>query len=796
MRSTSFPRSAPARLLLIGAAALALLLLLLDALPIPLALDVAEGSARLHLESDRRGIVFPGGCITVRWQAEGVRAIYLDGAGVAGAGERVMCLERGEMPRLRVVLPDGGSRTYRLPVGVLIFRAEFWLSVGAAALALILAAWRGEIPRLQARWRMLAAGLLLVGAATALGLALLMAARPSIVDTASGDAQVTFAADGGWLLNRCLDVRWEVEGVRAVYLDGEGVPGTGGQTLCGRPLPTLRVELPDGSTHAYTPNAELAWLLAAAVGMVLLAGRMWFPALPAGWSRPAKLAFVAAILVLPAVLTYLLVSAYLGKDPTDFIPFMADELYYWRQILTFSAAGFGGGYYTYAEAPAPAVFSHFGAWGPVFPLLYGLPARLTGWGLASGTAYNVAVIAGALALFVILTRPDGARLLALLLAVLTAWPALLYLPTAMQESLNQAIGIALAGGFAVWLRRDNPPRWVGLLLGVSIFLAALLRTTWAFLFVPFFLIGLKEWTPRAVVLALAKAGALIAACFAVYGYWSAPYPLNFLATLARLAASAPGEALAEFGRNLSFNVRTLLAPEMSTPLEALLHWQMLFLLAGCGVGGILLVGRRSGGFKPPLQEARLRVGPELLFHAANLGLPLIVLLLLYTFGDWRDYRTLAPHLLASLCLLIARRRLAAAYLPILASLLLLPAFLGTFYEGRMPNYVIDRQRLIDFEDATREALIFQDGADGWCNTALVTSAVGFRPELAALPPGMGFSMVFPSDIETFSLPPRSRYLLLDEATYAAWQDGLHVERLAELPFGTLYLNRDAACESD
>jgi|GEM_PF-694714 len=785
MRSPFFP----ARLLLIGAAALALLLLLLDALPVPLALDAAEGEARIHLESDRRGIVFPGGCITVRWQAEGVREVYLAGEGVAGAGERVMCLERGESPRLRVELPDGSSRTYRLPVGILIFRAEFWIAVGAAALALIPAAQRGEIPRLQARWRMLAAGLLLVGAAAAVGLACLMAARPSIIDTAVGDAQVTFAVDGGWLLNRCLDVRWEVEGVRAVYLDREGVPGTGGQTLCGRPLPTLRVELPDGSAHAYTPNAEPAWLLVAAVGMVLLAGRMWFPALPAGWSRPAKWALAGAIIVLPAALTCLLVSAYLGKKTADFVPFMADELYYWRQILTFSVAGFGGGYYTYAEAPAPAAFSHFGAWGPVFPLLYGLPARLTGWGLASGTVYNVAVIAVALALFVILTRPDGARLLALLLAVLTAWPVLLYLPTVMQESLNQAVGIVLAGGFAVWLKRDNLLHWTGPLLGAAIFLAALLRSTWAFLFVPFFLTGLKEWTPRAALLALVKAGALIAACFAVYGYWSAPYPLNFLANIARLAAYAPGEALAEFGRNLSFNVRTLFTPEMSTPLEALLHVQILFLLVGCVALGVAVWRRR-----------RRREGdalwPELLFHAANLGLPLLFLLLLYTFGDWRDYRTLAPHLLASLFVLIARRRLAAAYLPILASLLLLPVFLGAFYEGRMPNYVIDRQRMVDFEDTTREALIFQDGADGWCNTALVTSAVGFRPELLTLPPGMGLSFVFPADMETFLLPPRSRYLLLDEATYAAWQDGLNVELLAELPFGALYRNRDAVCESN
>ena len=42
--------------------------------------------------------------------------------------------------------------------------------------------------------------------------------------------------------------------------------------------------------------------------------------------------------------------------------------------------------------------------------------------------------------------------------------------------------------------------------------------------------------------------------------------------------------------------------------------------------------------------------------------------------------------------------------------------------------------------------------------------------------------------------PRSRYLLLDESALAAFRSPLNVDPIVALPYGTLYVNRDADCD--
>jgi hypothetical protein len=46
------------------------------------------------------------------------------------------------------------------------------------------------------------------------------------------------------------------------------------------------------------------------------------------------------------------------------------------------------------------------------------------------------------------------------------------------------------------------------------------------------------------------------------------------------------------------------------------------------------------------------------------------------------------------------------------------------------------------------------------------------------------------------MPPRSRYLLLDQPALAEFTAPLNVKALVTLPYGTLYENLDARCEAD
>jgi hypothetical protein len=45
-----------------------------------------------------------------------------------------------------------------------------------------------------------------------------------------------------------------------------------------------------------------------------------------------------------------------------------------------------------------------------------------------------------------------------------------------------------------------------------------------------------------------------------------------------------------------------------------------------------------------------------------------------------------------------------------------------------------------------------------------------------------------------SLPPRSRYIFLDEPWRAVLVGHFNLDPVATLPYGTLYMNRDAKCE--
>jgi len=59
-----------------------------------------------------------GECTTLRWDAEHVQEVYLDGAGVAGHGTRDVCPPQTQTYVLYVVLPSGESRDYTVTIAV------------------------------------------------------------------------------------------------------------------------------------------------------------------------------------------------------------------------------------------------------------------------------------------------------------------------------------------------------------------------------------------------------------------------------------------------------------------------------------------------------------------------------------------------------------------------------------------------------------------------------------------------------------------------------------------------------
>jgi hypothetical protein len=493
---------------------------------------------------------------------------------------------------------------------------------------------------------------------------------------------------------------------------------------------------------------------------------------------------------IPAVVSFLLLLSLLQVDLNQFVPghfdIFNDAIYHWRQIYTFSAVGFNGGYYTINELPALASFSHFYHHGPGHALLYGLPGRLTGWYLNTAIAFNTLVVSLSLIMALLILRSSRTQSLLYVLTALLVWPLLIYMPSSMAESLHHAGAILLAC-LMWWLiaeRGQHPRRLYRATLALLVILT-LTRPTWGVLFIPVLLLRQPAWTlPRVIV-----AGLIGTACFvglyAFHTLFIAPYPQLDKAILVN------GDLIASVQARLEQLADNLEIWNRGIDIEVAQRYQVVAVLVGVG----LLWGWR-----------RRQFSAEAIFHLSNLGLPLAINLFFNDMSFYRDFRALAPHLLLSLMVLLACRRwiIPAAFIAVQA--VMLPQFLTEYRATVAPQFapgVVDQ--ITAFRDQTREVLVYDPAApSAWCNTLLfVMENRGDRvlvipPELALIDPGIGLSYYigYWGDTTPLTYPIRSRYLLLSEANRAKIGDQAQLTLRMETGAGGIYLNEDTDCDDN
>jgi lysophospholipase L1-like esterase len=124
--------------LLLGAGVIVLGLWLLTLLP-GMSIQQSENGSPLFFAADRRLVLKPSDCVTVRWEVENIDSIYLNGEGVVGAGEQPVCVSQDVTPVFRVVFSDGSSRNTTLWVGVLVANPITWI-LALLALCMVVAA--------------------------------------------------------------------------------------------------------------------------------------------------------------------------------------------------------------------------------------------------------------------------------------------------------------------------------------------------------------------------------------------------------------------------------------------------------------------------------------------------------------------------------------------------------------------------------------------------------------------------------------------------------------------------------
>jgi len=221
--------------------------------------------------------------------------------------------------------------------------------------------------------------------------------------------------------------------------------------------------------------------------------------------------------VTPALGTLVLIG-WLGVSLEEFSPATSDEIGYYLQINAFVHHGFAGGYFTIAEKPAAAGFSHFGVHGPMYPVFYGTLGKLLGWHFYSAPVFNVLLLTLAIGIYCIVMQPTIGEALLGTALLATFWPFYLVLVSVMQDPVHLAIAVIVGGGFAGMLQRKpwaSSPGFRLLFLAILV-CASLTRISWSMFLVPYAVLLFPKRTAKQLVLAVvASAGGM---ALLLYGF--------------------------------------------------------------------------------------------------------------------------------------------------------------------------------------------------------------------------------------------------------------------------------------
>ena len=477
------------------------------------------------------------------------------------------------------------------------------------------------------------------------------------------------------------------------------------------------------------------------------------------------------------VLVLTLVHVFFGVPLSAYRPLSDDEVAYWHQAQTFSQVGFRGGYYTVDELTNRSGITPFGPHGPGFAVVYGLFGAVFGWSRHSVIVLNLIAIGSAVAVWVFLTRLSVPRLLLAAVMLLTFWHTVFWVPTGMQESLHHAGAIVLAACFASVL--GPSPRRVIVVLGwIVLGLLAFIRPSWIML-MPLFAVATTR-NARSQVIVAAIGGSLLYAALVLFAYGSttAPYGTGFF-FLRAVSLSLPAQALIS---NMQSNLQRIARTDQYHPIELLQRYQYVAFLLATAVATAWALRRRQA----------TSLTPHFPLVAVALATAIAAMLLMYEFASFAEHRVLSAFLLfgALLCLAAPGRLgpLLVAGL-VLSNAVNVNMALTEFEAVWRDRFLWAGAELTGMEQAIEGKIVYREASSRWCNTLLTSQ---YPPSLIAVPAGIGLSVV--RKPELLRIPPRSHYMLLDDALRAAFPVPPDLEPIATVPYGTLYVNRGARCD--
>ena len=493
---------------------------------------------------------------------------------------------------------------------------------------------------------------------------------------------------------------------------------------------------------------------------------------------------ITLVVVLPLLLLLIMVRLTAQTNLSSAVPWLSDGVMNWHQVKTVHTVGFSGGYYTLNEIPAQVDVLRFYMHGPVYPLLYGLFALVAGWDLPIVVYANIVLFAVGV-LVVVRTIPFTNRQLALLALVTGSYyPVILFLPTAMQETLNVFVGLVLAALFYHAFQRQAELPLTAKIVGVGFFAFAIFtRMSWGLLLLPYLYLIMPRSRAR---IPLALLGTLLIGGSLVF-IMGRIIPANDYHMVYRLLTALredPAGGLNLLVENIVINLSryTSLHKPQSDIALTIVFWAMIAML-------LAILWKNRYAQAADASNPRLQIG----FHLYNLFSVLILSLLLYIMGTWGDYRVISIHLLLTFVLLIAlgQERLVTVYL--VFNLLCIPLLQPSFQDLHEAHFPPEpRPDMTTLEPY----LVFEPNqTDPWCNSIAVQDIL-FDNRILTVPGGIGLNLIQPGVFTELSTL-RSRYLWLAPDAYERVRHDMGVTELtlavpAELNL-PIYLNPNADC---
>jgi hypothetical protein len=504
----------------------------------------------------------------------------------------------------------------------------------------------------------------------------------------------------------------------------------------------------------------------------------------------ARLALILVMAILPSVMTAILIPTQAKVPLTDFFPVSPnDQNEYWHQIATFNSVGLNGGYYTHLEKTAFITESRFGVHGPFYILLLGLLSKLTGWTYVTPIFFNMFFIALGFILFTWFSNLNTRQIILAGLSLSFFPPVLIYLPTAMQESLHQMAGMvfALIFGFSL-TNLEKLSGWHKLGAILFTLIASLNRPSWALLFFPLFALYFPR-NMKGQLKGLLLSVITILCIVVVLGMFITPGNNTITQAAEQFTRGFRAGVVYIYG-TATENLKIFLT--IASPLRLVFRIEyILILVFSFGMAVTYWIRNSKKSIEKRFNEPDFK-----LFFFIFLAIFPIIIWSFSLYFMKNDFRFIAPYFLLVLFLLIFHKKESFAIVFILVNLLIFPSLVSQFSNPISSNFIYSKEEIKKTGQIIEQSIFYQAGqTNAWCNTVLLPVTL-YDYRIALIPPGIGVSYVLDNNgIDQITFPIKSKYLILTPLQMKEVDKNslAQLDLIAEFPDSQLFLNKAANC---